>query len=241
MVDKQEELPYDRTVKTQEVLSVFCPKGCNADPLHSRIIKVAREYFLSRGFIRVTCDEIADRLGISKATLYKSFSSKEAILRAVVQEIMDEIGTQANMFIEDGQMGFVEKLVALFSFVGTRLSLFGPLLVRDIQKNAPQIWKEIDDFRREKIIKNFAVILASGRDEGFVRSDIDIDLLLQMLVSLIQEFINPEALFRSGRAPAQTFESILKVFFQGILTGKGYRGFSRRVSLAFGPLREGMI
>jgi AcrR family transcriptional regulator len=241
MVDKQAKLQYDKTVKTQKVLSVFCPRGCTADPLHSRIIQVAREYFLSRGFIRVTCDEIADRLGISKATLYKSFSSKEAILRAVVQEIMGEIVIQGNAFIEDGQMDFVEKLVALFSFVGTRFSLFGPLLVRDIQKHAPKIWKEIDDFRREKIIKNFAVILASGRDGGFVRSDIDIDLLLQMLVSLIQEFINPEALLRSERTPAKTFESILKVFFQGILTEKGYQGFSRKIPTAFGSLREGMI
>jgi AcrR family transcriptional regulator len=204
-----------------------------------RIVRAGAELFLSRGFVRVTADEIAGRLGMSKATLYKSFASKEEILRAVVRDILDEIAASVEGILADGRLSFVEKLVALFSFVGERISLFGPLLIRDIQKGAPQIWKEIDNFRRDKILKNFKVILESGRKEGLFRGDIDLDLLLQMFTYLIGEFINPQAVLRSGRSPAEAFESVIKVFFQGILTDKGRQDFSVRTPALFEPRKEG--
>ncbi len=196
--------------------------------------------FFQRGFLRVTADDIAAELGISKATLYKAFSSKEEMLGAAVREVMNEIAARVERLIGDNSLGFVEKMVALFAFFGTRLSQFGPLLIRDIQKGAPRIWKEIDDFRRDKIFRNFKVILEAGRREGFFREDVDLDLLLQMFVSLIQEFVNPAAILRSGRSPAATFESVIKVFFQGILTDKGRLDFSASTPALFEPRKEGM-
>jgi len=208
-------------------------------PARLRIVAAARALFLQRGFLRVTSDDIAGELGISKATLYKAFSSKEDILRAAVRGIMNEILFHIEGLIRDESLGFVEKMVALFTYLGTRLSQFGPVLVRDLQRSVPDIWKEIDDFRRDKISKNFKLILESGRREGFFREDVDIDFLLQMFISLIQEFVNPAALLRSGRSPAATFELVIKVFFQGILTDKGRLSFSARTPALFQPRKEG--
>jgi AcrR family transcriptional regulator len=226
-------------VKTKRVFIVSKPRSAPDATLRARIVGAGAELFLSRGFVRVTADEIAGRLGISKATLYKSFASKEAILRAVVREIMNDIAGRVEGILDDRRLSFVEKLVSLFSYVGGRISLFGPLLVRDIQKSAPQIWKEIDNFRRDKILKNFKVILESGRKEGLFRGDIDLDLLLQMFTYLIGEFINPQAVLRSGRSPAEAFESVIKVFFQGILTDSGREHFSAGTSALFEPRKEG--
>lgn len=214
-------------------------RGALEDSARLRIVAAARGLFMTRGFVRVTADDIAAELGMSKATLYKAFSSKEEMLGAAVREVMNEMVARVERLIGDDSLGFVEKMVALFTFLGTRLSQFGPLLIRDIQKSAPRIWKEIDDFRRDKIFKNFKVILEAGRREGFFREDVDIDLLLRMFVSLIQEFVNPAAILRSGRSPAATFESVIKVFFQGILTDKGRLGFSARTPALFEPRKEG--
>ncbi|MBE3112024.1 MAG: TetR/AcrR family transcriptional regulator [Acidobacteria bacterium] len=214
--------------------------GAGEDGPRSRIVAAARELFMTRGFVRVTADDIAAELGISKATLYKAFSSKEEMLGAAVREVLNEMLARVERLIGDDSLGFVEKMVALFTFLGTRLSQFGPLFIRDIQKSAPRIWKEIDEFRRDKIFRNFKVILEAGRREGFFREDVDLDLLLQMFISLIQEFVNPAAILRSGRSPAATFESVIKVFFQGILTDKGRLDFSARTPALFEPRKEGV-
>ncbi len=207
--------------------------------LRPRIIEAGRELFFRRGFVRVTADEIAARLGISKATLYKAFPSKEAVLRAVVSDFLTSTLAGVEGLLADARLGFAEKLVGLFAFVGGRIAEVGPLLVRDIQKNAPGVWREIDEFRRERIFRNFKGILESGRKEGLFREDVDLDLLLEMFADLIGRFINPEAVLRSGRSPAQAFESVIKVFFQGILTDAGRRNFSARTPALFEPRKEG--
>ena len=213
--------------------------GDSLSPVRLRTVAAAQTLFLQRGFLRVTSDDIAGELGISKATLYKAFTSKEEILKAVVRGILGEIASRVESLIRDDSLGFVEKMVALFTYLGTRLAQFGPILVRDLQRSAPEVWKEIDDFRRDKIFKNFRTILEAGRLEGHFREDVDIELLLQMFVSLMREFVNPAALLRSGRTPAAAFESVIKVFFQGILTDKGRLDFSAGTPALFEPRKEG--
>jgi len=199
----------------------------------------ARELFFHRGFVRVTADDLAAELGISKATLYKEFRSKEEILRAVVREFMAEVAGRVDALIKDERLSFVEKLTALLSLFGSRLSKLGPLFIRDIQKSAPAIWKEVEEFRRDKIIINFRTILEAGHKQGLIRGDMDIDLLMKMFLKLVEEFVNPAEILRSGRSPTQTFESVIKVFFQGILTDKGRLDFSARTPALFEPRKEG--
>ena len=55
-----------------------------------RIQEVARELFAQRGVQRTSLQEIADRLGITKPALYYHFSSREELVRSIVQPIIDE-------------------------------------------------------------------------------------------------------------------------------------------------------
>ncbi|HSA95432.1 MAG TPA: TetR/AcrR family transcriptional regulator [Acidobacteriota bacterium] len=207
----------------------------------ARIVAAARALFLERGFLRTTSDDIAAELGISKATLYRTFRSKEEILRAVVRETMAEILAGVEGLIRDGSRGFVEKMAALFAHLATAMAQFGPNLVRDVQRAAPNVWKEIHDFRRDKILKNFRIILESGRREGYFRDDVDLDLLLRMFLSLVQQLVTPDEVRRTGRSPAAIFESVIKVFFQGILTDKGRQDFYARTPALFEPRKEGAL
>lgn len=225
-------------MKTVRVLKVSKPRAAIA-ALRSRVVEAAAGMFLSRGFVRVTADDIAARLGISKATLYKVFPGKEEILRAVVRGYLAQVLARVERLIADGSLGFVEKMVALLTLLGDQMARLEPVLIRDLQRHAPGIWTEIEAFRQEKIAKNFRVILESGRREGFFRADVDLDLLLAMFARLVQEFVNPAAVLRSGRSASETFESVIKVFFQGILTDKGRRDFSARTPVLFRPEKEG--
>ncbi|WP_427016592.1 TetR/AcrR family transcriptional regulator [Pseudarthrobacter sp. P1] len=56
-----------------------------------RIPLVALELFAGRGYEATSMREIAEQLNITKAALYYHFSSKEDIVRAVVESTMDQI------------------------------------------------------------------------------------------------------------------------------------------------------
>ncbi|HZJ80119.1 MAG TPA: helix-turn-helix domain-containing protein, partial [Dysgonamonadaceae bacterium] len=48
--------------------------------LKDRIIEQAGELFVKHGIKRISMDEIASRLGISKRTIYQNFKDKEDLL-----------------------------------------------------------------------------------------------------------------------------------------------------------------
>lgn len=55
-----------------------------------RIQAVARELFAEKGVQRTSLQDIAARLGITKPALYYHFSSREELVRSIVQPFLDE-------------------------------------------------------------------------------------------------------------------------------------------------------
>jgi AcrR family transcriptional regulator len=55
-----------------------------------RIQSVARELFTQKGVQRTSLQDIADRLGITKPALYYHFSSREDLVRSILQPLIDE-------------------------------------------------------------------------------------------------------------------------------------------------------
>ncbi|WP_309113337.1 helix-turn-helix domain-containing protein [Saccharothrix sp.] len=51
---------------------------------------VARELFLKQGLQRTSLQEIADRLGITKPALYYHFSSREALVRSIIEPLFED-------------------------------------------------------------------------------------------------------------------------------------------------------
>jgi len=55
------------------------------------IMDVALEHFANEGYFRTTISHIARHAGISKGLMYNYFESKEALLRAIVHQSVNEI------------------------------------------------------------------------------------------------------------------------------------------------------
>ncbi|GAA3859002.1 TetR/AcrR family transcriptional regulator [Saccharothrix violaceirubra] len=56
----------------------------------ARAQEVARELFRRQGLRRTSLQEIADRLGITKPALYYHFSSRDDLVRSIVQPFVDD-------------------------------------------------------------------------------------------------------------------------------------------------------
>jgi len=62
-------------------------KRLKASERRATILAVAKVLFSDKGYHGVSVDEIATRLGVSPAILYRHFPSKEALYEAVLNEI----------------------------------------------------------------------------------------------------------------------------------------------------------
>src|ERR1700761_9075673 len=55
-----------------------------------RIQEVARELFKQQGMQRTSLQDIADKLGITKPALYYHFTSREDLVRSILQPLIDQ-------------------------------------------------------------------------------------------------------------------------------------------------------
>ena len=186
--------------------------------IKNRVLSSAREKFFRFGFSRVTMDEISSAAGISKKTLYQLFGDKEQLARAVMKMTMKEIESGFKALMHDPDIDFEERLKKLMAFMGMKISQIGETAINDLKKFSPGMWKEIEEFRRAKVLEHFGRNIEEGAEKGVFRRDIDPEIITLIYITLIEKLINPDLLSRLRYSPYELFEMILKVMFEGILT-----------------------
>jgi len=190
----------------------------NDSAVRERICAAAMEKFTQYGFHRVTVDEIAAQLGMSKKTLYKYFPSKDDLVQEVTRSAMAKTEECCHAFMTDEKTDFVVKLKNMMTFVAVQYAKMGRPLIEDLQKNAPHIWKEIDEYREKSIMLHFGNLLREGVEKGVFRKDVDRELILMIYNNAVQNIIRPEVLTQVPYSAAQVFDAIVKIIFEGILT-----------------------
>jgi AcrR family transcriptional regulator len=186
--------------------------------IKQRIIDTSREQFLMFGFTKVSVDEIATKMAMSKKTIYKYFPKKEDLIREVIESTLRDVETCCRQFIEDDKLDFVEKLQRMMSHAAFHIGKLGRPLIEDLQRNVPHVWKEISDFRSTRIKEDFGKLFSEGVKKGFFRKDIDPALFILIYNNVIENIISPEVLSQVPFTASQVYDTIVKIIFEGILT-----------------------
>lgn len=207
-------------MKTKKVLSVSSPPA----DLKLRILERSRELFFRYGYSRLSMDELAGDLGISKATLYRYFQDKEALLRAVMTGTREWVLSQLQAIVRDNRLPVKARLTAYLEFVSRFLSGLSRDFIRDLRQKLPHLWQEMDTFRRQQVFPLVSEVILEGVRKGEIKSDLDGRLFLEMFWYLVQEFMNPDWIISHDYSPSELLEGIIDIIFYGILveekTGK---------------------
>jgi TetR/AcrR family transcriptional repressor of mexJK operon len=71
---------------------------------HDAITQAASDMFLAEGFERVTLDQIAQRAGVSKQTIYSHFADKEALFKAICTELTEKLTIPLRKSVSEGDL-----------------------------------------------------------------------------------------------------------------------------------------
>jgi AcrR family transcriptional regulator len=182
-----------------------------------RIIEAAHDKFLRNGITKVTVDEIADDLGMSKKTVYKFFPSKDELLKSVVHFMMGFMERRVEAIVSSDKP-FEQKMTEFLALVGGFASRISAQFQRDIQRYAPNLWKEIETFRRERLFVKLETMFVQAKREGVFRSDLDQQLFMLVFIHSVHGIMNPQTLSQHAFSPEMAFKGIFKILFEGVLT-----------------------
>lgn len=77
----------------------------------NEILDAAEELFVTKGYDKTSTNDILDRVGIARGTLYYHFKSKEDILNAMIERINDSLIAKAKMIAADTSVPVIDRLV----------------------------------------------------------------------------------------------------------------------------------
>ncbi len=186
------------------------------------ILKAAAEVFYERGYDAATLQDIADRVGILKGSIYYYIKTKSDLLDHLLIEVHNE---GVAMIREQATVpGTVfDKLDAMFrSHID--------YMCRNQAKTTVYLHelKALDPVRRESLFRGhefrdeFFVLIQKGQKDDLVMSDLDPKLTAQSMlgwVNSLYQWYRPQS-----RKPAnQIADHFITIMLRGIATPKGLK------------------
>ena len=166
-------------------------------------------------------DDLAAELGMSKKTLYAEFSSKTALLRAVLLDKFASVEKDLDAVMARCSGDAMAELQQLLACMQRHTEEIQPPFVRDVRREVPELFKLVEDRRREMIQRYFGRIFDEGRKTGIIRKDISGDLIIEILLGAVQAIMNPAKMEALGLEPKTGYSAILSVILDGVVNKKG--------------------
>lgn len=185
-----------------------------AEDTRELVVAEAKRLFYQFGFRRITMDEIAANLRMSKKTLYALFPSKEELVRAVILTIMlPKMARMRELMQESGTVAdFFGGVVEVFHALGREVS--EPMMVD--MKMSPELWKEVEE-RRLEVLSHIGEVIERGKKTGEVRADLNVDLFLRIFMLVINRIGNPTMMLELNMRPSELAGQLFGIFFHGIV------------------------
>ncbi len=155
--------------------------------MEERVLKSAQNFISNYGVKGWSMDDLASAAGITKRTLYKIISSKEQLVRDIVFHEMKE---NAEAFVQILQTGpdFNEYIDLVIFRIPELLKNSYINRYRDILHEYPGIEAEIVS-ENEKVKNHMKDFFQSGIERGFLRKEINPELINDMLASIMIFFV----------------------------------------------------
>ncbi len=165
------------------------------ESIRNRIIICCQELARTRGFQRLTVDDLASQAGISKRTLYRYFHSKEEIIEAAVDKFMQDASDKAESLMS-GNMPPQDLLNSMLNFIFTRAQfLINSVSLDDLRRYYPHLWHKINAFRLERIQSFFNSLNERG---ATTETMIDPRILSAVVMAAIQAVLNPDFILENN-------------------------------------------
>ena len=179
-----------------------------------KILKGTIEVFNKKG-LKLTMDDVADRLKISKKTIYKEYSSKEEMFESLADYVFDNIKKREEEILGMEGVATEEKIRRLLSAMpeGYRNINFQEL--HSLKDKYPKVYKKIQR-RLETGWEPTFRLLEQGKAEGIIRPETDLMMVKIMMEASLERFFEKDVMGGSDKKYNDYLNEVTDIILMGI-------------------------
>ncbi|MGI8328898.1 TetR/AcrR family transcriptional regulator [Actinomadura scrupuli] len=163
-----------------------------------RLLDAAVVLIADQGFTATTVDQIAERAGVAKGTVYYNFRSKAALFSALLEYGIERLASRlreaAGLVVSgadpEGAYGTPDPLEALEAVVAAELAFIGEheafarLLIAETWR-AGGDWQHAARLIRERAVGVISEVLRSAVTRGDLRADLDTEMAASAVFGMV--------------------------------------------------------
>jgi len=150
------------------------------------LLAAAMELFGERGFTGTTVDEIVERAGVAKGTIYYHFKSKADVAEALIVEHLEPLAARLNEAVASAHSpgAQMEAIVAAeLEFVRDD-NAFAKLLLNELWRE-DRVWRETFDLLWDNAISIVASVIDAGVASGEFAEETDVRLTAAAVFGMV--------------------------------------------------------
>jgi AcrR family transcriptional regulator len=197
-----------------------------ADERRAQILREASDLFGSRGFKGTTTRDVAGRVGLTEAALYRYFPSKEAMYAAILDQRMaaPEVLDPFQPLIDagDDRGVFTQLALALLRSLGGDASMLRLLLYSALEGH--ELARPFHDGRMRRLRETLASYIARRQREGAFRADLEPLIAARAFLGTVVYHVIAREIFRQpevDQPPEEVAETFVSIFLKGVLATDG--------------------
>ncbi len=187
-----------------------------------KILKTSLDLFFKYGIKRVTMDDIAKELGMSKKTIYQYYKEKDDIVNQLCEIEM----TKHEKKFEEVYLQSVDpihEIMLISENIREMLQNVNPMFFLDLQKFHPNSFLKFQSFKEDCAHKDIVRNIKKGKEAGFYRPEIDEEFAAKHRLAQIDMLFFGNYFSFDKISFTQSHELILDMFVYGICTIKGHK------------------
>ncbi|MGA7780823.1 MAG: TetR/AcrR family transcriptional regulator [Paraburkholderia sp.] len=194
------------------------PTGRKSQQRVKEILQAGRDVFSEKGYERATTAEIAQRLGISEATVFSYFRGKRELCARVIGDWYDEIIEAIETGLpRDGsvrqQFAFIVRMhLRLMLVNGTDLCA---LVLSEGRARHHELSEALTELQR-RYTAPLMRVLARGQESGQIRTDMPLRLLRSMVFGPMEHVLWDATLAKRRTDIEATAEQLIEVLWAAL-------------------------
>ena len=179
-----------------------------------KILEATIRVFNRKG-LKLTMDDIASELSMSKKTIYTVFKDKESLFGEMVDYCFDKIKESEIKIICDKNMTTMEKIRAVLGVLPEGYKEIDYSKLYCLKSKYPKIYNKVE-YRLQSGWENTINLIKQGISEGVIRP-ININIFKTMMESTIGQFFQRDVLIQNNISYVEALEEVVNILVYGIV------------------------
>lgn len=190
--------------------------------IRDHIKVIADHLFRKFGIKSITMDEIVTQAGISKKTIYHSFSDKKELVDEVVVDILNGNKIccgESRKYATNA----IEEIFLAMENLNRLLGNMNPSILFDIQRSYPATYKRFIEYKQNFLLTIFRENLNRGIKEELYRPELNVELISRMRLEMVMIPFKEDIFSLSKKTLFEVQEEFTEYFLFGVASPKGYK------------------